>query len=586
MRFSKNNSASFRLDDVKLDGFSIQADKTLPNTNNTINRQVYDQYGYQTDVLDLFTFGEPVSIQGCYPSRDFDFSGASLITINHAWYSYGYFEIRCKFPKNLDGRDAQQNFWLVGMYNQSDWRETNSGTPIDNYSELDVFEHDEMDGGIRNANHYSTNTHMGGFYSACPLGNNYNPEVCFNLSEEFHTYGIFWQLDKVTFYFDGYPLQDPNGPNGIHSITEGCNPSVASQSISDLKMMFVSIDHAIRGWADNGFLLQLNESYDWDVDYFRYYKKKPDIDGPHALCPGNTTTYTASMFGVNTTSDEYTWSITGAGTILSSTNNTVTVQANNSNSAFDLTLIATENGPGYDHRIAPQTWVQYNYQLPRVSTRTISINTSISSSLPLLLGSIQTQGFPNTCYKQVITDEIAGAQEYWFSEDGSNYVQGNRNSYMDFYGTPHYYWSYGVFPPGYFTIYVKVLTVCNIWTLPLAFSLGYNDPSLYCAGGEVQRIGKFTANGDDEFSYNYLNVYPTASTGNTTIECSISSNVVINLIVYDNYGRCVKTLISNTMLPSGQYLYSLDTSDMPGGMYYCTLLTNESVLNKKFIVKK
>ncbi len=94
---------------------------------------------------------------------------------------YGYFEIRCKVPK---GAGFWPAFWL---YN---------GLP-----EIDIM---EMGGSktkyLRSAYHY------GDSYSAKDITSQGIKVRIPDASKNYHTYGVDWEPNKLTYYFDGYPI--------------------------------------------------------------------------------------------------------------------------------------------------------------------------------------------------------------------------------------------------------------------------------------------------------------------------------------------------------------------------------------------
>jgi hypothetical protein len=107
---------------------------------------------------------------------------------NDPGFSYGLFETRVRQPK-MDG--AAPAFWLFG------------GAP----DELDVFEAD--------ANIVTNNVHLvpGNYWrpsrreSITSQNLYYNTDPSGNLHDRFHTYGVAWLPNEVTFYYDGLPIR-------------------------------------------------------------------------------------------------------------------------------------------------------------------------------------------------------------------------------------------------------------------------------------------------------------------------------------------------------------------------------------------
>lgn len=107
---------------------------------------------------------------------------------------YGYFEIRAKMPV---GKGLWPAFWLL---------------PIDKSwpPEIDVMEafggkNDKGEGGATSI-HYAT--HAKDKSKSC--GSWYDTKT--DITKDFHTYGVNWQPDGITYYFDGVPYVSCN-PN-------------------------------------------------------------------------------------------------------------------------------------------------------------------------------------------------------------------------------------------------------------------------------------------------------------------------------------------------------------------------------------
>jgi hypothetical protein len=58
---------------------------------------------------------------------------------------------------------------------------------------------------------------------------------------------------------------------------------------------------------------------------------------------------------------------------------------------------------------------------------------------------------------------------------------------------------------------------------------------------------------------------------------------MINLNLYDTFGRLQKTVVHNTFLPSGYNQYQVGTSELPKGMYIAELKTNSGKVSRKII---
>ena len=79
--------------------------------------------------------------------------------------------------------------------------------------------------------------------------------------------------------------------------------------------------------------------------------------------------------------------------------------------------------------------------------------------------------------------------------------------------------------------------------------------------------------------------YPNPCSNNTTIEFLIPDNTFISLKVYDYIGKEVATLI-NGMRPAGKHKVNWETDDLPKGVYFYRLQTNDITKVRKAILMK
>lgn len=103
-------------------------------------------------------------------------------------FSYGLFEVRARQPQS---EGTAPGFWLYG------------GVP----DEIDIFEASSElltnnfhlnPGGYWRPSRREDQTSQSVFYSVDPTG---------NLHRQFHTYGMSWLPNEVTFYYDGLPIR-------------------------------------------------------------------------------------------------------------------------------------------------------------------------------------------------------------------------------------------------------------------------------------------------------------------------------------------------------------------------------------------
>ena len=75
---------------------------------------------------------------------------------------------------------------------------------------------------------------------------------------------------------------------------------------------------------------------------------------------------------------------------------------------------------------------------------------------------------------------------------------------------------------------------------------------------------------------------------NTYISFKLHKNAVITLYVCDIYGRILATLVNNEKYNSGKYIFSFNASEfnLPSGVYYFSLISNEKMLTRKMLLLK
>ena len=86
-------------------------------------------------------------------------------------------------------------------------------------------------------------------------------------------------------------------------------------------------------------------------------------------------------------------------------------------------------------------------------------------------------------------------------------------------------------------------------------------------------------------SYNLYQNYPNPFNAGTTFEFDIPSTSNINLSVFDLLGRKVALLLNSSFSP-GNYKYKWDAPNLPSGIYFYRLQTNNYSAVKKFVIIK
>ncbi len=82
-----------------------------------------------------------------------------------------------------------------------------------------------------------------------------------------------------------------------------------------------------------------------------------------------------------------------------------------------------------------------------------------------------------------------------------------------------------------------------------------------------------------------VNLYPNPTNHSVQLDCEIFENTQAQIQVYDNVGQLVKN-ISNIELHEGTQTLNVDVSDLPAGMYFCALQSNEWQTVKKFVIAR
>lgn len=151
-------------------------------------------------------------------------------------FQYGYMEMSAKFPP---GKGMWPAFWLLpadGTWPpEIDAMEWQGGTPTIDYATIHW-------GVERNGHHPSSGTSY---------------DTGFDLSAGFHTYGLDWQADSVTWYFDRKAIKKFTKVNDIPH-----------------KPMYILVDLAVGGWIS--FPDQTTHfPATMLVDYVRVWPTKP-----------------------------------------------------------------------------------------------------------------------------------------------------------------------------------------------------------------------------------------------------------------------------------------------------------------------
>lgn len=163
----------------------------------------------------------------------YKYTSGLLTTRNSFTQTYGYFEARMELPAE---KGAWPAFWLY-----------TTGT---NGSELDVMESRGTDYTTVNAHDYSTGTHQS------PGSWVYQPD----LASGFHTYGVLWTAEKVTWYLDGVAVRSIDTPGDMHGpMYLLINLALDSNTPADFDGADVKIDY-VRAYSLDNLPATMNAS--------------------------------------------------------------------------------------------------------------------------------------------------------------------------------------------------------------------------------------------------------------------------------------------------------------------------------------
>jgi len=93
----------------------------------------------------------------------------------------------------------------------------------------------------------------------------------------------------------------------------------------------------------------------------------------------------------------------------------------------------------------------------------------------------------------------------------------------------------------------------------------------------------FVDNAPIDFIFN--TPYPNPFNLTTTIEYTIPKEAIVNIQIYNTSGQSIVEL-KNEIQPSGRHIITWNASDMPNGLYFCTLKTDALTKTKKMLLLK
>ena len=183
-------------------------------------------------ILDITARNAPADIKPLI--NGYDYTSGMLTTESSFSQQYGYFEMRAEMPS---GAGLWPAFWLLNA---------KGGWP----PELDIMEQLGKD-----PNNYYTTVHSQASGAHTMDGSTISvPDV----TAGFHNYGVDWQADNITFYFDGKPVYETATPADMHD------------------PMYMIVNLAVGGYWPGDPVADPNYSETLKVDYIRVYSDSPD----------------------------------------------------------------------------------------------------------------------------------------------------------------------------------------------------------------------------------------------------------------------------------------------------------------------
>ncbi|RYD30127.1 MAG: glycosyl hydrolase family protein, partial [Sphingomonadales bacterium] len=184
----------------------------------------------------------------------FDFSSGLITSERSFSMQYGYFEMRADLP---EGSGLWPAFWMLPI--DGDWP-----------PELDVM---EALGGDPNVVHATVHTSETGSHTS-----SHAAVAMGDLGTGYHTYGVDWQADTITWYVDGVEVYSAATPSDMH------------------KPMYMLANLAVGGWA--GTASASLTSAEMKIDYIKAYQTPSDhvaVGVPKSWAPINAATAFSSI---------------------------------------------------------------------------------------------------------------------------------------------------------------------------------------------------------------------------------------------------------------------------------------------------
>jgi len=212
---------------------TIYGARTLPNNHE---QQFYSD---STVGIDPFSTHDGTLTITASPGSNPDgllYNSGAISTLGDFSQQYGYFEMRAQLP---EGKGMWPGFWLLPTHHA--WP-----------PEIDVLEafgapNSRGEGGANQA-------HINAISSDAGQSQGQWVTVPGNIYSDYHTYGVDWEPDNITYYIDGQQVGQVKTPDDMHT------------------PMYMIANLAVGGdWVENPG----GETGHMNIDYIRAYSKDP-----------------------------------------------------------------------------------------------------------------------------------------------------------------------------------------------------------------------------------------------------------------------------------------------------------------------
>ena len=173
------------------------------------------------------------------------------------WQRYGYFEARCRLPKNLKA-DYWASFWLLCGKIGTEQPDTRQGL------EVDIFETFHL----ANSNSIEMAFHWNGYaekHNVAGVAGDLTPQLRDN---KFHTFGLYWDEKVYVLFVDGKEVCRTD----LIGLGKGDNGKTKSKGPCQ-KPGYVKLTCEAAPWAGgtNEWEKELSKEDEMTVDYVRVY---------------------------------------------------------------------------------------------------------------------------------------------------------------------------------------------------------------------------------------------------------------------------------------------------------------------------